>query len=85
MCYLVVARTDAGVQVDAPAWPRIVAGPMQRTKHMHFELCTPEGQLQSQVRRKSDGQTVWYDAKRREWGELLPPPDLLPDEPGSCN
>jgi ribosomal protein RSM22 (predicted rRNA methylase) len=42
-CYLVVARRSAlPAEQPAPAWPRIVANPMQRRQHLVFNVCTPE-------------------------------------------
>ncbi len=78
MSYLVAVRAEhVSASNETASWPRIVAAPKQRSGHIHFDICHPDGVLSKEIRRRSDGAPVWTDAKKREWGELLPSPSHL--------
>ena len=69
-------------------WPRIVKPPSRQKGIIRFGLCPPDenadGGVQEAVstvvevkRSRRLGRHVWRDARKRQWGDLLPPEDVV--------
>ncbi|OZJ05779.1 hypothetical protein BZG36_01299 [Bifiguratus adelaidae] len=53
-------------------WPRIVAPPLKRSKHVIMDVCTPKGTFERTTAPKSQGKEIYRDARKAMWGDLFP-------------
>lgn len=53
-------------------WPRIVNSPLKRGEHVLLDVCDKEGDLKRFVASKSQGKSIYYDARKSKWGDLWP-------------
>ncbi|XP_029930797.1 methyltransferase-like protein 17, mitochondrial [Myripristis murdjan] len=72
--YLILARTD-GVEAEKGGvdWARLVAPVLSRSRHVHCQMCCPNGQIQQVVvTARKHGRDVYRCARSSEWGDQLP-------------
>ena len=55
-------------------WPRLIRDPLKATGHVTMDWCSPNGHLERAVVAKSQGQPMWYDARKARWGDAFPWP-----------
>lgn len=60
-------------------WSRIIAPPNKRARNVVLDLCSPTKRLERIVVPKSQGKSIYYDARKSQWGDLWPhPPKAQP-------
>lgn len=70
LCYLILQKNTDKPSSFLGTYARIVETPKKRTGHIHFDVCTPEGSLQSVVVSKRD-KDRYVAAKELGWGDLF--------------
>ncbi|KAJ3153004.1 hypothetical protein HDU86_005460 [Geranomyces michiganensis] len=71
-----VARGDAAPFVaEAFSWPRVIAPPMKRDKHVVLDYCGSRGRLERTIVSKGKaGKAIYYEARKSAWGDIWPHP-----------
>jgi len=78
--YLVLTRGErpvlySSVEEEAAGWPRILQEPIKRNRHVIFDLCSPNGELERKVVSQSQGKEAGYkQARRAVQGDTWPFP-----------
>ncbi|KAI8912068.1 mitochondrial small ribosomal subunit Rsm22-domain-containing protein [Powellomyces hirtus] len=54
-------------------WPRIIAPPMKRDKHVVMDMCASSGRLERiNVSKGKSGKAIYYEARKSAWGDIWP-------------
>ncbi|KAL4169242.1 hypothetical protein KRP22_010165 [Phytophthora ramorum] len=76
--YMIMQKTSKGSDEDAAAKKkkpiaRMLRGPLLATRHVHLDLCTPEGKLERRsVTRGKSIREVYRASRKAHWGALWP-------------
>ncbi|KAF1792176.1 S-adenosyl-L-methionine-dependent methyltransferase [Phytophthora cactorum] len=76
--YMIMQKTRKGSEEDAAAKKkkpiaRMLRGPLLATRHVHLDLCTPEGKLERRtVTRGKAVREVYRASRKAHWGALWP-------------
>lgn len=58
---------------ESLAWPRLIAPPMKRSKHVIMDWCASSGRLErGNITKGKDGKEVYYEARKSHWGDVWP-------------
>ncbi|KAJ3015958.1 Methyltransferase-like protein 17, mitochondrial [Thoreauomyces humboldtii] len=58
---------------QAHTWPRLIAPPMKRDKHVVMDYCGPSGNLERTIISKAkSGKAQYSEARKSAWGDLWP-------------
>ncbi|KAJ3161608.1 Methyltransferase-like protein 17, mitochondrial [Geranomyces variabilis] len=79
--YVVLRRGPASRASTAPfvddafSWPRVIAPPMKRDKHVVLDYCGRSGRLERTIVSKGKaGKSIYYEARKSAWGDIWPHP-----------
>ncbi|TPX55821.1 hypothetical protein PhCBS80983_g04997 [Powellomyces hirtus] len=54
-------------------WPRIIAPPMKRDKHVVMDMCASSGRLERiNVSKGKSGKAIYHEARKSAWGDIWP-------------
>nr|XP_023688400.1 methyltransferase-like protein 17, mitochondrial isoform X1 [Paramormyrops kingsleyae] len=71
--YLVMARQEPGVENAGLEWARLTGPVLRRPRHVHCQLCCPDGELRRVVVTPSrHGRDVYRCARNSDYGDRLP-------------
>uniref|UniRef100_A0A3Q3QU69 Ribosome assembly protein METTL17, mitochondrial n=1 Tax=Monopterus albus TaxID=43700 RepID=A0A3Q3QU69_MONAL len=80
--YLIVTRTEP-TQTDTEGvdWARLIAPVKCRTRHVHCQMCCPDGQIQHMVvTAQKHSRDVYRCARNSDWGDQLPVIQKIEDD-----
>ncbi|KAM4604775.1 ribosome assembly protein METTL17, mitochondrial isoform 2-T2 [Polymixia lowei] len=70
--YLILTRTEP-VEAERTQWARVIAPVLRRPRHVHCQMCCPDGTLQRVVvTSRKHSRDVYRCARNSDWGDQLP-------------